>query len=100
MSPRVVFSSPLHHVSERTVSQRVVCLGGVNSESSCSLQFTTAVERLSSHPALSRNSQGLPGAGLISVLKAEPGPGPDRYNQKIYGNVRLHCICSTTHHTN
>ncbi|CAL8235915.1 unnamed protein product [Boreogadus saida] len=41
MSPRVVFSSPLHHVSERTVSQRVVCLGGVNSESSCSLQFTT-----------------------------------------------------------
>ncbi|CAL8370614.1 unnamed protein product [Boreogadus saida] len=60
----------------------------------------SAVERLSSHPALSRNSQGLPGAGLISVLKAEPGPGPDRYNQKIYGNVRLHCICSTTHHTN
>ncbi|CAL8295179.1 unnamed protein product [Boreogadus saida] len=42
MSPRVVFSSPLHHVSERTVSQRVVCLGGVNSESSCSLQFTTS----------------------------------------------------------
>ncbi|CAL8356505.1 unnamed protein product [Boreogadus saida] len=41
MSLRVVFSSPLHHVSERTVSQRVVCLGGVNSESSCSLQFTT-----------------------------------------------------------
>ncbi|CAL8349560.1 unnamed protein product [Boreogadus saida] len=31
----------VHHVSERTVSQRVVCLGGVNSESSCRLQFTT-----------------------------------------------------------
>ena len=31
---------------------------------------------------------GLLGAVLISVLKAEPGPGPDRYNQ-----VRSrHCI--------
>ncbi|CAL8366330.1 unnamed protein product [Boreogadus saida] len=43
------------------------------------------VERLSSHPALSRDSQGLPGAGLISVLKAEAGPGPDRYNQITSG---------------
>ncbi|CAL8323048.1 unnamed protein product [Boreogadus saida] len=31
----------VHQVSERTVSQRVVCLGGVNSESSCRLQITT-----------------------------------------------------------
>ncbi|CAL8316875.1 unnamed protein product [Gadus morhua 'NCC'] len=44
-----------------------------------------AVERLSSHPPAlrrrSRDNQGVTGAGLISVLEAKPGPGPDRDNQ-------------------
>ncbi|CAL8325681.1 unnamed protein product [Arctogadus glacialis] len=56
-----------------------------------------ALERRSSHSALrsrSPDSQGLPGAGLISVLTAEPGPGPDRYNQKIYRKVRLNFAAS------
>ena len=39
-------------------------------------------------------SLGLPGGVLASVLKAEPGPGPDRYNQ-----VRsLHCTVMSLGH--
>ncbi|CAL8366404.1 unnamed protein product [Boreogadus saida] len=44
-----------------------------------------SLERRSSRSALrspSRDSQGLPGAGLISVLRAEPGLGPDDTTRK------------------
>ncbi|CAL8332977.1 unnamed protein product [Boreogadus saida] len=49
------------------------------------LALKVSLERRSSRSALrspSRDSQGLPGAGLISVLRAEPGLGPDDTTRK------------------
>ncbi|CAL8267140.1 unnamed protein product [Boreogadus saida] len=74
----------VHHVSERTVSQRVVCLGGVNSESSCRLQFTTT------RPM--RMEGWLPAATLLmgvvlaAARPAEDAPHVVRFRHKVTAN--------------